>query len=113
MSLPIDSSSPNRYVDIIDLIPILHGHSNQVSLRELTTMLYRPLDVSRREIHILEIKPAPFDTPISCIIRTVSLDGNLSYETLSYVWGNPKITEEIFVQETSMVTKPEASWISS
>jgi hypothetical protein len=56
-----------------------------------------PLDASLSEIRILHILPAEDGLPLSCILETVSLDANPSYEALSYHWGDPNICKPIIV----------------
>ena len=56
---------------------------------------YYPLDASRSEIRLLEIL-SPDDTAlIICRLTTVSLLECPPFAALSYVWGNPSITEDI------------------
>ena len=56
---------------------------------------YQPLDASRSEIRLLEIL-SPDDTGlIICRLRTVSLLESPPFAALSYVWGDPSITEDI------------------
>ncbi|KAF4339480.1 heterokaryon incompatibility (het-6OR allele) [Fusarium beomiforme] len=60
---------------------------------------YRPLDPEQRQIRILHLLPGQYDDPVRCTLRTVSLDGNLSYEALSYSWGDPYICHVIEVDD--------------
>jgi hypothetical protein len=66
----------------------------------LSPTLYQPLNKDKREIRLLEILP---NTPgtVNCKLHTVLLTPDLYYTCLSYVWGDPKITEEIIVDDVS------------
>lgn len=45
---------------------------------------------SPRSIRLLTLLPsARFDSPIRCDLQEVSLDDDVKYEALSYVWGDP------------------------
>src|SRR5436190_15840060 len=56
---------------------------------------YATLDQTKREIRVLLIQPGNWDDPINCSLETVSLACNPHYEALSYVWGDPHVTESI------------------
>ncbi|KAH7370371.1 heterokaryon incompatibility protein-domain-containing protein [Rhexocercosporidium sp. MPI-PUGE-AT-0058] len=64
---------------------------------------YKPLpkqDGSRREIRLITIHEG--DGPeLRCSLASVPLDEAPSYEALSYVWGDPKITQEIILDGKS------------
>ncbi|KAL5325717.1 hypothetical protein ACEPPN_006847 [Leptodophora sp. 'Broadleaf-Isolate-01'] len=60
---------------------------------------YRPLpkqDANRREIRLITVHEGD-GTEIRCSLDTVPLDEAPSYEALSYVWGDPKITQQIII----------------
>ncbi|KAG5814432.1 hypothetical protein H9Q74_002677 [Fusarium xylarioides] len=59
--------------------------------------LYQPLNKDKREIRLLEILPNTPDGKVNCKLHTVLLTPDLYYTCLSYVWGDPNITEEIIV----------------
>ena len=62
------------------------------------TSIYSPLDPSREEIRLVEIIST---TPsIVCKLSTVSLHDELVFSALSYVWGDPTITQFITVDGT-------------
>jgi len=65
--------------------------------------LYRRLDKLGQEIRLLEIanSPSPGSTP-EFVLCTASLNTNPRFVALSYVWGNPTITEEINVNGYTM-----------
>ncbi|TRX92178.1 hypothetical protein FHL15_007045 [Xylaria flabelliformis] len=56
---------------------------------------YQPL--AKAQIRLLTIEPGRVEDAIRCSLTTVSLDDKLKYEALSYVWGDPTITQDIFV----------------
>ncbi|KAL8925254.1 MAG: hypothetical protein Q9172_002304 [Xanthocarpia lactea] len=58
------------------------------------------LDSSRRQIRICTIHPGDFEDPISCDLRTVSMNDDPEYETLSYTWGAPIFDHTLFVDGT-------------
>ncbi|KAH8665167.1 heterokaryon incompatibility protein-domain-containing protein [Tricladium varicosporioides] len=53
--------------------------------------IYEELDEPSRMIRLLRLLPGHGDQ-ICCELMVVSLDSHPSYESLSYVWGNPKKT---------------------
>lgn len=57
--------------------------------------LETPLGPKSPCIRILKLHPGANGSPIACTLRVVSLDDNPEYETLSYVWGDPKKTKPI------------------
>ncbi|KAI1056175.1 hypothetical protein LB507_001551 [Fusarium sp. FIESC RH6] len=59
--------------------------------------LYPPLDRNSREIRLIEIAPIEPDGTTCCYLHTVTLTPETRYACLSYVWGDPSITEEIIV----------------
>jgi hypothetical protein len=62
--------------------------------------LYSPLDRERREFRLLHLLASKdFTAPIRCKISHYSLDKCPRYEALSYVWGNPNITQDVFIHD--------------
>jgi hypothetical protein len=59
--------------------------------------LYQPLDRNSRQIRLIEILPTQPDETIECKLHTVTLNPDTYYVCISYVWGDPSITEEIIV----------------
>ncbi|KAK3115218.1 hypothetical protein LTR53_005675 [Teratosphaeriaceae sp. CCFEE 6253] len=59
----------------------------------------RRLDSDRREIRLLVIEPGGDHELLTCRLRTVSLDDEVSYTALSYVWGDPLLTRTILVDD--------------
>ena len=57
-----------------------------------TSLIYQPLE--NRQIRIIALAPGKWDDEIECSLKTVSLDDDPSYETLSYVWGDPKLRKK-------------------
>ncbi|KAF5723790.1 heterokaryon incompatibility het-6 [Fusarium mundagurra] len=62
--------------------------------------LYQPLNKDKREIRLLKILPITSDNKVNCKLHTVLLTPDLYYTCISYVWGDPKATEEIIVDGT-------------
>ncbi|KAJ4393771.1 hypothetical protein N0V93_002986 [Gnomoniopsis smithogilvyi] len=64
--------------------------------------LYRGLDHKRFEIRVLTLLPASTCTdPIKCSLSHVSLDDDIQFEALSYVWGPPNPRYDIVVDGAS------------
>ena len=61
--------------------------------------LYSELCVKTREIRLVRILPSKATDEIFSQLLTVSLESSPSFEALSYVWGDEKITASIFVDE--------------
>jgi hypothetical protein len=59
------------------------------------TFRYLPLKTTPQEFRIVLIQPGSFSSPINCTLQHVYLKDNPSFETLSYVWGDPKDTVSI------------------
>ena len=59
---------------------------------------YRPLDNTRNEIRLFALASG-LNPHVTIMVVHVSLDEKPQYEALSYVWGDPAITEPIIVCE--------------
>ena len=62
---------------------------------------YQAINEDTREIRILTILPDVYQSPIRCTLENVPLFEADDYEALSYTWGDPKLTTEIFVNDYS------------
>lgn len=60
--------------------------------------VYEPL-LSQRHIRLLNLLPGIGDDPICISLRAVSLDDEPEYEAVSYVWGDPNVTETIICND--------------
>lgn len=71
------------------------------------TFSYRPLDSSKDEIRIIQIRPAVDNaTKLECSLKHVSLAEKPQYEALSYTWGSDRCTESIMLNsEVFQVTE--------
>lgn len=68
--------------------------------------MYTPLDPDAREIRVLQLSAGIKEDDINCELHTVSLDGVIEFEALSYVWGSPQNLLPITIeQETKYVTR--------
>ena len=56
-----------------------------------------PLDTAKHEIRLLTIAPGAMDDDISCDLSIHSLDEELSFETISYVWGDKQQRHHIYL----------------
>lgn len=73
------------------------GHHNDLSPY---SSHYAPLNNSMGEIRLLQIvnaKELEGGGPIRCSLHVVPLSESPSFTALSYVWGEPDLTEEVFV----------------
>lgn len=61
-----------------------------------TTPIYRPLSVAKSEIRLLEISSLD-NNIVSCKLNIVSLKDNPTFAALSYVWGDPRLVEDIIL----------------
>ncbi|CAK1360357.1 hypothetical protein CB0940_06415 [Cercospora beticola] len=77
--------------------------------RPLTSSPYKKLDQRKNQIRIAVLTPedpSSRDQPIHLTLETVNLGNDPEYEALSYQWGDPKITTEIFLNGVSwQITK--------
>jgi hypothetical protein len=62
-----------------------------------TYPIYSPLDLAKREMRLVQIKPSSTHNTLSCSLSVVSLDSKATYIALSYVWGDPTTTTTIIV----------------
>lgn len=68
---------------------------------------YSPLDSARSEIRVLALRPSSKpDDAFHCSLRTVSLDDKPHFEALSYVWGTPTPTQNLFVDGVAFPVGP-------
>ena len=56
---------------------------------------HRPL--SQSEIRLVKLYPGEFDDPVECVLEHVSLDSEPEFIALSYTWGDPEVTSEIWL----------------
>ncbi|GIZ37360.1 hypothetical protein CKM354_000081000 [Cercospora kikuchii] len=74
-----------------------------------TSSPYKKLNQRKNQIRIAILTPevpSSRDQPIHLTLETVNLGSDPEYEALSYQWGDPKITTEIFLNGSSwQVTK--------
>jgi hypothetical protein len=78
----------------------LHAPSTYAIDRKMNSKPYQytELDAASRQIRLAHIKPGEWDDPISCYLHLASLDLSPTYKTLSYVWGDQKITKPIALE---------------
>ncbi|KAL7897671.1 heterokaryon incompatibility domain-containing protein [Trichoderma sp. SZMC 28014] len=58
---------------------------------------YQPLEPLKQQIRLLELLPGKPGSRISIKLHTVSLNDNPEYEALSYCWGPPNPSYDIFI----------------
>jgi len=58
------------------------------SLACMAQVCYHPLVGDRKQIRVLTVEPGMWDATVACQLDIVDLDGSISYEALSYVWGD-------------------------
>ena len=59
--------------------------------------VYGQLSNESREIRIISLKPGLYFEPLVCDLIQTSLGGPLTFEKLSYVWGDPELVSQILV----------------
>ena len=57
--------------------------------------IYSPLSLAGNEIRLFLLDPGDHNERISGRLRHVSLDDDIQYTALSYVWGDPSVTRPI------------------
>ncbi|KAI0856665.1 heterokaryon incompatibility protein-domain-containing protein [Xylaria cubensis] len=68
-----------------------------------SSVIYSPLDYIRPQVRFLEIIPSGADDQqVSCRLEAMELLEDTRYAALSYVWGDPNITECILVNGIEM-----------
>lgn len=70
---------------------------------QLQTGLYQPLKPSLKQIRLVEIFPATSaddNEPIQLGLTVKDLDQAPSYSALSYVWGDPAVTQDVILNGT-------------
>jgi Heterokaryon incompatibility protein (HET) len=60
---------------------------------------YTPLDSSTTTIRLVILLPGEFGEDVECTLLHVPLDTELSYEALSYTWGDPKMLHPILLDD--------------
>lgn len=62
--------------------------------------IYTPLDRNHSQIRLIEILPCNIaEDKVRCVLRTAESGPDACYAALSYVWGDPNVTEEIIVND--------------
>jgi tetratricopeptide (TPR) repeat protein len=88
------SSSTTSQLKLSDTCQLTPGSS----LQSMQT-IYQPLNDSRSEIRLIEILFDGGDEMVRCRLSISSLEDNPKFTALSYVWGSPKITEDIIIND--------------
>lgn len=70
-------------------------------LENKNNSIYQELDKTRSEIRALDVHLSNTSDLIKCSLTTISLDDSPRYAALSYVWGEPTLTEEIILNGKS------------
>lgn len=69
---------------------------------------YRPLDVERNEIRLLVLQPGVGNSTVEVEILHEFLEKHPTYESLSYVWGDPTVTKAVHVVDKRRKSKPSS-----
>ncbi|KAI3319430.1 heterokaryon incompatibility protein-domain-containing protein [Xylariaceae sp. AK1471] len=56
----------------------------------MDALQYTRLDPSKKQIRLLKLISGEWDEQVRCELYVVSLDDQIKYEALSYVWGSPR-----------------------
>jgi hypothetical protein len=67
-----------------------------ISRPETTPYTYEPLDATRREIRLIKLREDK-ESPIRTNISIFALENAPDYTALSYVWGEPGTTYNVFI----------------
>ncbi|KAK3657376.1 hypothetical protein LTR56_002518 [Elasticomyces elasticus] len=59
--------------------------------------VYQALDVEEQEIRLLVLGPGQYDDPLLAGLVTISVRRSHRYNTISYVWGDPRKDSNIFI----------------
>ncbi|PMD61064.1 HET-domain-containing protein, partial [Hyaloscypha bicolor E] len=59
--------------------------------------IYQPLDQRRSQIRLIEIISIGGSEKVKCKLSVSSLEDNVEFAALSYVWGDPKVTKDIIL----------------
>ena len=70
---------------------------------------YQYRELSRNEIRIIALQPGSDDSVVEVEIVHVFLDGNASYEALSYVWGDPTVTQVLHILDKAQQGDSDSS----
>ena len=62
-------------------------------------VLYSALDQNLQEIRLLTVEDVAGSSEIACRLNTISLDHNPQFTALSYVWGDPALTQDIRIND--------------
>ena len=60
------------------------------------------LDSNTRAIRIFTLLPGRWSSSIHCLLLSVTLDDNATYETVSYAWGDPDDRETILIENVEI-----------
>jgi hypothetical protein len=61
--------------------------SQEITLPRLKELAYSSLAAGNIQIRLVDLQPGDYDDPIRLHLRTVTLDGSVEYDALSYAWG--------------------------
>ncbi|KAL6406781.1 Heterokaryon incompatibility protein 6, OR allele [Ilyonectria robusta] len=67
---------------------------------------YHPLAQNKKQIRLLTVKPALLGSDVECDLQAVDLDESISYDALSYVWGDNTPPGRILLQGTEHRVTP-------
>lgn len=96
-----------RFSKLQDTMEVARGVPSASSSLD-SNAIHQPLDPLLPEIRILKLLPsASFDAPLECWLVHRPLYGESpGYEALSYVWGEPKFTSEITLNNEQYFITP-------
>jgi hypothetical protein len=85
----------------------IHAVLQKLGVSNTSQYTYRSLGRRKdKRIHILLLKPGPWDSPIECELHTTKIDHAGTYEALSYVWGSPNPSAEILLHGRKHTVTP-------
>ncbi|KAF2836905.1 HET-domain-containing protein [Patellaria atrata CBS 101060] len=81
----------------------LYKEQLAVEVEHGSRFVYSPLDVSKREIRLIQLLPKHAndeDGTLHCLMNRISIGGDLAYAALSYVWGKPDLTHKVWLMNS-------------
>lgn len=66
---------------------------------DLNALYPRRLDSKNLQVRLIKVHPGTRRDQIHCSLGTFSLESGLTYKALSYVWGDPQVTEDVIIND--------------
>lgn len=63
---------------------------------------FQNLELDKQQIRLLHLQPGEFHDPISATLSVACLGDSPRYEALSYVWGDPNVCLDIYLDRCTL-----------